>query len=81
MLVTGKWPGRFPASPAGPIPAALPASAAALLRLHPGDLLRVQDRDTGGLVTFVLTGLYAERRSPAGVASYWQLNPIGAGGF
>jgi hypothetical protein len=80
VLVTGKWPGQFPVSAAGPIPAALPASTAALLKLRPGDVLRVQDRDTGARVTFVLTGLYAERRSPASVASYWQLNSIPASG-
>jgi len=80
VLVTGKWPGQFPASAAGPIPAALPASTAALLKLRPGDVLRVQDQDTGALVTFILTGLYAERQSRASVASYWQLNSIPAGG-
>jgi hypothetical protein len=92
VLVTGKWPGQLSASagqPAsgaatgaagGAIPAALPASAAALLKLHPGDVLRVQDRDTGARVTFVLTGLYAQRQRPASAASYWQLNSIPAGG-
>ena len=80
VLVTGKWPGQFPASAADPIPAALPASTAALLKLRPGDVLRVQDRDTGAPVTFILTGLYAERQSPASVASYWQLNSIPASG-
>ena len=30
--------------------------------------------------TFILTGLYAERQSPASVASYWQLNSIPASG-
>jgi hypothetical protein len=80
VLVTGKWPGQFPVPAAGPIPAALPASTAALLKLRPGDVLRVQDQDTGTPVTFVLTGLYAERQSPASVASYWQLNSIPASG-
>jgi hypothetical protein len=79
-LVTGKWPGQSPASAADPIPAALPATTAALLKLRPGDVLRVQDRDTGAPVTFILTGLYAERQSPASVASYWQLDPIPATG-
>ena len=31
-------------------------------------------------MTFILTGLYAERQSPASVASYWQLNSIPASG-
>ena len=80
LLVTGKWPGQVPTSAADPIPAALPASTAALLKLRPGDVLRVQDRDTGAPVTFILTGLYAERQSPASVASYWQLNSVPASG-
>jgi len=80
VLVTGKWPGQLPASAADPIPAALPASTAALLKLRPGDVLRVQNQDTGAPVTFILTGLYAERQSPASVASYWQLNSIPASG-
>jgi hypothetical protein len=80
VLVTGKWPGQFPTSAADPIPAVLPASTAALLKLQPGDVLRVQDRDTGAPVTFILTGLYAERQSPASAASYWQLNSIPASG-
>ena len=80
VLVAGKWPGQSPASAADPIPAALPASTAALLKLRPGDVLRVQDRDTGAPATFILTGLYAERQSPASVASYWRLNSIPASG-
>ena len=80
VLVTGKWPGQVPASAADPIPAALPASTAALLKLRPGDVLRVQDEDTGAPVTFILTGLYAERQSPSSLASYWQLNSIPASG-
>ena len=80
VLVAGEWPGQVPASAADPIPAALPASTAALLKLRPGDVLRVQDQDTGARVTFILTGLYAERQSPASVASYWQLDSIPASG-
>ena len=89
VLVTGKWPMQLSASagdPAGSaddgaIPAALPANTAALLKLHPGDVLRVQDRDTGAQLTFILTGLYTERQSPASAASYWQLNSIPASGL
>ena len=80
VLVAGQWPGPVPASAAGPIPAALPASAAALLKLRPGDVLSVQDRNTGAPATFVLTGLYAERRPAAGAASYWQLDSIPGSG-
>ena len=60
--------------------AALPATTAALLKLRPGDVLRVQDRETNAQLTFVLTVLYAERQSPASGASYWQLDPIPASG-
>ena len=80
VLLAGKWPGQLPVSAAGPIPAALPASTAALLKLRPGDVLRVQDRNTGAPVAFVLTGLYAERPGPASEASYWRLNSIPASG-
>jgi hypothetical protein len=84
VLVTGKWPGQLSApagrAAGGAIPAALPATAAALLKLRPGNVLQVQDRDTGARVTFILTGLYAERQSPASAAAYWELNSIPASG-
>jgi FtsX-like permease family len=86
VLVSGRWPAQLAASPGdsaaagGAIPAALPANTAALLKLRPGDVLRVQDRDTNTLLTFVLTGLYAERPTPASAASYWQLNSLPASG-
>ena len=88
VLVSGKWPWQL-AAPAGDsattaargaIPAALPANTAASLRLRPGDVLRLQDRDTNAPVTFLVSGLYAERQSPASAASYWQLNSIPASG-
>ena len=81
VLVTGKWPGQLSASAGGVIPAALPANTAALLKLRPGDVLRVQDRQTGAPVRFILTGLYAERQSPGSADSYWQLNSIPASGL
>jgi hypothetical protein len=88
VLVTGKWPGQLSAQAGDPadgaaggaIPAALPASTAALLKLRPGDVIRVQDQDNGAQLTFILTGLYAERQSPASAASYWRLNSIPASG-
>jgi len=84
VLVSGRWPWQLTpsaTSAAGSaIPAAIPATTAALLRLRPGDVLRVQDRDTNARLTFLLTGLYAERQSPASAASYWQLNSIPASG-
>ena len=42
-LVSGHWPGAPAAGQ--PIPAALPASAAALLHVAEGDVLRMKDRD------------------------------------
>ena len=89
VLVTGKWPGQLSAAAGDPgasaasgaIPAALPANTAALLKLRPGDVLQVQDRNTGTQLSFILTGLYAERQSPGSAASYWQLNSIPASGL
>jgi len=78
VLVAGRWPAAR-ATAQGAIPAALPASTATLLGLRTGDVLRVRDRDTGAPLTFVVTGLYAERQSSA-ADSYWQLNSVSASG-
>jgi hypothetical protein len=85
VLLSGRWPWQPAASSATPgasdaIPAALPASTAALLRLRQGDVLHVVDRDSDTPVTFVLTGLYAERQTSASAASYWQLSSVPASG-
>ena len=87
VLVSGRWPSQAAGSAAsgeggreGAIPAALPASAAALLGLHIGDVLHVVDRDSDTAVTFQLTGLYTERQTKAGSDSYWQLNSVPASG-
>ena len=88
VLVSGHWPAQLAASaggPAatgagGPIPAALPASTAALLKLRPGDVLHVVDRSSDASLTFLLTGLYAERQALGSAASYWQLNSVPASG-
>ena len=69
VLVRGTWP----AAPVRgePIPAALPATAAALLHLAPGDTARFRDALTSASVEFTITGLYR----PASPASqYWQLD-------
>ena len=71
VLVAGSWPG----DPAGgqPIPAALPATAAALLHVTVGDVLRVRDRISQGYARFVITGLYRPRQ----VSSYyWGLDDV-----
>jgi hypothetical protein len=72
-LLAGSWP----AAPArtGPIPAALPASAAALLHLAPGDRLQVRDRTNNREVSFLVTGLFQ-----ATPTAYWSLNQIPASG-
>jgi FtsX-like permease family len=84
VLVSGRWasaPARTaPAGRQGPIPAALPAAAAAILRLKVGDMLRLRDRVSGAPVTFKVTGLFAERRLSGTAASYWQLNSVPASG-
>ena len=73
-LTSGRWPGE-PASgqPHGVIPAALPASAAALLHVTDGDTLRMKDRISGQYVRFVVTGLYRPRQVSS---EYWNLNDI-----
>ncbi|HLK78209.1 MAG TPA: FtsX-like permease family protein [Streptosporangiaceae bacterium] len=81
-LTAGRWPGA-PVS-GQPIPAALPATAAALLHVSPGDVLRMRDRISQGYVRFVITGLYRPRQV---AAPYWNLSEIApsgsitAGGF
>ena len=84
VLVSGRWPsapaGTAPAGRQGAIPAALPAAAAALLRLNVGDVLRFRDRVSGARETFKVTGLFAERRLAGTAASYWELNSVPASG-
>ena len=72
-LLAGAWPAA--PAPGRPIPAALPASAAALLHVLPGDLLRLRDRVTKRPVSFLVTGLF---QATSGV--YWSLNQIPASG-
>ncbi len=79
VLLSGHWP----AAPGGaaPVQAALPATAAALLHVSVGDVLRLRDRLSGGLVTFKITGLFAQRQLSGPAASYWQLNEVPASGL
>src|ERR1039457_7469464 len=66
-LVSGTWPGA--PAPDRPIPAALPATAAALLHVGDGDVLRLQDRlGSGRYDRFVITGFYP---APQGASGYW----------
>ena len=76
VLVRGSWPGE--PAPGAPIPAALPAAAARLLHLAPGDTVRLRDLIASKPVTFTITGLYRPV-DPAG--RYWQLDTaIGSSG-
>jgi ABC-type antimicrobial peptide transport system permease subunit len=81
-LVSGNWPGA-PVH-GQPVPAALPATAAALLHVTVGDVLRMRDRITQGYVRFVVTGLYRPRQLSS---PYWNLSSVApsgsstAGGF
>jgi len=71
VLVSGHWPGAPSAD--GVIPAALPASAAALLHVTDGDLLRMKDGISRHFVRFLVTGLYR----PSQVSSeYWSLDDV-----
>src|SRR5580704_1682957 len=79
VLVAGGWPASA-AGPAGEIPAALPATSAALLHLHVGDVLQLEDRNTSTRLTFTLTGLYAQRQLSGAAASYWQVDSLPASG-
>lgn len=92
-LVSGHWPAASayslrtspsPSTSGQPIPAALPATAAALLHVGVGDVLRMRDRVSQHYVQFTVTGLYRPRQVGA---AYWNLSLIGqsgsttAGGF
>jgi len=75
VLTSGRWPG--PPSAGQPIPAALPATAAALLHLAVGDELRLKDGTSGQYVRFQVTGLYRPREASA---AYWGLDDISLSG-
>jgi FtsX-like permease family len=80
VLVSGQWPGTGPQPAKAPIPAALPATSAGLLKLHAGEIIRLQDRSSNESLTFDITGLYAQRQLSGPAASYWQLNGVPASG-
>ena len=92
VLVSGRWP-TAPAASQAPrshaarapaasveIPAALPASAAALLHVSPGDVLTLTDGLSHARISFRVTGLFAPRGASGTAASYWALNTIAASG-
>ena len=75
VLMSGSWPGT--PGPGQPIPAALPATAAALLHVSVGDLLRLQDRISHQDDRFVVTGLYRPRQVSS---DYWGLDDVALSG-
>jgi hypothetical protein len=79
VLVAGRWPTTSGDTRSGAIPAALPASAAALLHVSAGDVLRLRDRSTNALVSFDITGVFTRRQGAAN--SYWHLSYIPASGI
>src|SRR5580704_3371559 len=85
-LVAGRWPPAqaATATPGGggpaAIPAALPASAAKLLHVSVGDVLRLRDRLNNALLSFDITGVFAPRSASGPDDSYWALSYIPAGG-
>ena len=74
-LVSGHWPGAPVRGQ--PIPAALPTTAAALLHVTVGDVLRLQDRVSKSDVRFVITGLYRPRQV---TSEYWALDEVALAG-
>ncbi|MGD0608633.1 MAG: FtsX-like permease family protein, partial [Streptosporangiaceae bacterium] len=79
-LVAGQWPAASGSSRPQAIPAVLPVSAAALLHVRPGDVLRLRDRTTNALVSFDITGVFAPRQGTAPADSYWKLSYFPANG-
>ena len=79
-LVAGQWPAAQGSGERQAIPAALPASAAALLHVSAGDVLRLRDRITNALVSFDITGLFVARQGAGPADSYWMLSFIPASG-
>jgi FtsX-like permease family protein len=75
-LVAGQWPAASGRGGPQVIPAALPASAAALLDVRPGDVLGLRDRTTNALVSFDITGTFTPRPGD----TYWKLSYFPASG-
>jgi ABC-type antimicrobial peptide transport system permease subunit len=79
-LVSGQWPTTAGSGPGQPVPAALPASAAALLHVSAGDVLRLRDRITNAPVSFRITGLFVPRQVASPDDSYWKLSYVPSDG-
>ena len=74
-LTSGSWPGAARAGQ--PVPAALPAAAAADLKVGTGSLLSLHYVGSSAAVRLKISGLFRPLH-PA--APYWQLNQIGPAG-
>ena len=81
VLVAGRWPATSGGTRPGAIPAALPVSAAALLHVSAGDVLRLRDQGTNALVSFDITGVFTRRHGSGAANSYWNLSYIPASGM
>jgi ABC-type antimicrobial peptide transport system permease subunit len=79
-LVAGHWPTSAGDGQGQPIPAALPVSAAALLGVRAGDVLRLRDTISHTLVSFDITGVFAPRSGAGPADSYWKLSYIPVNG-
>jgi len=78
VLLSGTWPG--PPQAGQPIPAALPATTAAMLHVTGGDLLRMRDPASGQVLRFRVTGLYRPGTASGASSEYWQLDETGLSG-
>lgn len=74
-LTSGSWPAA-PRS-RGPVPAALPATAANDLGLHTGSVVSLRDLTTGEKVSLRITGLY---RPAQPASSYWLIDLVATSG-
>jgi hypothetical protein len=74
-LTAGHWPGA--PSPGAPIPAAVPAIAAARLHLRPGQVVTARDRDTKATARLAIAGVYRIRDPAAG---YWTMDLVSTSG-
>jgi hypothetical protein len=81
VLVAGRWPTAVSSSGQRVIPAALPSSAAALLHVRVGEVLRLRDRLTNALVSFDITGVFVRRQEAGPASSFWSLSYIPASGM
>ncbi|HEY3955945.1 MAG TPA: FtsX-like permease family protein [Streptosporangiaceae bacterium] len=73
VLRAGHWPG--PPRPGQPLPVALPAAAAALLHLSPGDTVLLRDQTSSRPLRVAVAGVFQPSTGP-----YWGLNRVGANG-